>query len=211
VLGTEGNSIPFSIGVNDGAALEVSTSAEDGFLQGGLTPPVVVLTARESGREGNEISYSGASSDSAVVRLTTRQQTLCCGNEPFSMITQENPAIPGENIVVFGTGLGLTAPLPITAGVFSGQPIPAEPLFLVPRVFDDFVSALTGIRAATVDFVGLMPGQVAVYQINLRLNDSLGDNVITPLTIAQRLFISNLVIFPVKSLRPVETAIPPPQ
>ena len=60
---------------------------------------------------------------------------------------------------------------------------------------------------ALVDFVGLMPGQVGVYQLNLRLGDRLPDNPALPLTIAQVFFISNVVTIPVKNLRPRQDAL----
>ena len=178
-----------------------------GFLRGGLAPPVVILTARDSGRDGNKITFSASSSDIPQVNTTTRQPTLCCGNDFFSLITEENPAVPGETIVVFGTGLGLTAPQPSSEGVVSGQPIPSSPLFNVPLVADDFVSSQVNRITAQVLFVGLMPGQVGVYQLNLRLNERLEDNPALPLTIAQQLFISNVVTIPVRNLRPRNDAL----
>ena len=72
----------------------------------------------------------------------------------------------------------------------------------VPLVADDFVSSLFGGRTAQLEFVGLMPGFVGVYQINLRTNTDLADNPQTPLTIAQVLFVSNTVTLPVKNLSP---------
>ena len=117
------------------------------------------------------------------------------------------PAIPGETIVVFGTGLGLTAPQPISEGIVSGQPIPSSPLFNVPLVADDFVSSQVARITAQVQFVGLMPGQVGVYQLNLRLNENLEDNPAAQLTIAQVFFISNVVTIPIKNLRPRQDAL----
>ena len=48
----------------------------------------------------------------------------------------------------------------------------------------------------------LMPGFVGVYQINLKVFEGLPDNPRTPLTIAQRQFVSNTVTIPVKPLQP---------
>ena len=206
-LGADGNEIPFTVSVNDGAMLTATPDLDDdgepfGVLSGGQTPPVVRLTARVAGREGNAITFSSSSSDIAQVTTATRQPTLCCGNDFFSLITPENPAVPGETIVVFGAGLGLTAPSITSEGVVSGQPIPSAPLFNVPLVADDFVSSLVDRRSATVEFVGLMPGQVGVYQINLRLNEGLEDNLAARVTIAQVLSISNVVTIPIRNLRP---------
>ena len=204
-LGTGGNDIPFSITLNpDGSPMMVETDVEDNVLEGGRTPPVVFLTAREAGRQGNEIGYSTNTSDSVRVQLTANGRNLCCGNEEFSLVTQDNPAIPGETLIFFGTGLGLTAPLPITEGVASGQITPGTPLFEVPFVADDFVSSLAGGKTAQVRFTGLAPGMVGVYQMNLKILEDLPDDPALRLTIAQRLFISNVVTIPVKNLLPTE-------
>jgi uncharacterized protein (TIGR03437 family) len=121
-------------------------------------------------------------------------------------VTEENPAVPGESIIVMGTGLGLTSPQPANEGLESGEPAPSAPLFRVPLVADDFVSSLAGGKTATVEFVGLMPGQVGIYQVNLRLNEDLPDDRNTPLAIFQVRFASNTITFPVKNLKPRQTA-----
>jgi len=203
-IGSETNEIPFTLAVSDGARITATTEADEGFLTGGQTQPAVVLTARVAGRQGNDISYSAETSNPGELSVTARSITLCCGNDPFSLITNENPAVPGETIALLGTGLGLTAPLPAAQGLQSGQVTKAEPLFNVPAHADDFVSSLAGLdpRTASLVFSGLMPGGIGVYQINLRLNTGLPDNMETPIDIRQVLFFSNVVTIPVKGLRP---------
>jgi uncharacterized protein (TIGR03437 family) len=167
---------------------------------------VVILNARVPGASANQITYTASSSDVGRLVVTPRSTNLCCGNEPYSLVTEDNPAVPGESIIVMGTGLGLTSPQPLDEGLESGKPTPPSPYFLVPLVADDFVSSLAGGKTAQVEFVGLMPGQVGIYQINLKLNEDLPDDRYTPLTIAQVLFISNTITFPVKNLTPRITA-----
>ncbi len=53
-----------------------------------------------------------------------------------------------------------------------------------------------------------MPQQVGVYQINLTLNSQLPDDLYTPLTIAQGLFVSNVITFPVKNINPTTAPAP---
>lgn len=203
-LGVQGNKIRFQTSVSAGSGVQVQTDQDGGFLVRGSTDPAVRLSARVSGKDGNKITFSGSSSDETVIRTSVRQLTLCCGNIPFSLIDEANPAIPGEIITLFASGLGLTAPLPSAENLASGQPTPFSPLFQAPFAFLDFVSALIGVdeSSATIEFAGLMPGFVGIYQINLKVFEGLPDNPRTPLTIAQRSFISNTVTIPVKPLQP---------
>jgi uncharacterized protein (TIGR03437 family) len=204
-LGVQTNDITFAVSASSGAGVQVETNVEEGKLEGGQTPPEVILTARQAGREANAITYGATTSDATIVGATARSSQLCCGNIPFSLITDENPAIPGETIIVYASGLGFTKTKPLDQGIESGEvtpPVePTEPI-QVPFIADDFVSSLAGGRTAQVQYAGLAPGLVGVYQINLRLNEQLPDDPETPLDIAQVLFISNTVTIPVKNLVP---------
>ena len=57
-LGSDGNDIPYGFEVSSGAGITADTNRENGFLEDGNTPPVVVLQAREAGKAGNEITYA---------------------------------------------------------------------------------------------------------------------------------------------------------
>ena len=202
-LGTEGNEIVFEIMTSSDAVIMVETNVEEGTLEGGLTPPVVRLTARASGTEGNDILFGGSSSNEREIDAITTTPNLCCGNELFSLVSDENPAIPGETVVVFATGLGLTSPVPSSEGLESGEITPSAPFFEAPLLSADTVSSLAAEKTASVEFAGLMPGFVGVFQINLRLNSDLPDLSTAALTIAQRTFVSNTITFPIKNLRPI--------
>jgi hypothetical protein len=66
------------------------------------------LRARVPGPEGNGIKYSAKTdSDESQVKLTATTPALCCASEAGSRVTEDNPALPGETIVVYATGLGL--------------------------------------------------------------------------------------------------------
>ena len=86
----------------------------------------------------------------------------------FSLVTPDNPASPGEPIVGYGTGLLTPSP-----AVPAGQLTPASPWYPVPQVTttptDTTYIALIdgkGAHLPEVDFMGLAPGEVGVYQIN---------------------------------------------
>jgi len=201
-IGEEGNNITFSATASDGAAIMVETNLEGDTLERGQTPPVVILTAREPGPEGNNIQISAESDNARSVNATARTSNLCCGNIPFSLITQENPAIPGEVIILYASGLGRPA-IPDGAELpDGGEPTPMSPLFDVPENLDDFVSSQIGERTATLLSATLAPGFVGLYQVNLRLNETLPDDPVTPGYIAQTLFFSNTFTIPIRNIPP---------
>jgi len=98
-----------------------------------------------------------------------------------------NPAVPGEVLVLFATGLGATNP-----GVATGAASPASPLaFTVTRV----TAGMSG-RSANVFFAGLAPGFTGVNQVNFQVPEGVSGNV--TLTISAGGRISNAVTVPVR-------------
>ncbi len=201
-LGSDGNSISLSVGASANAEIKITTDAKDNKLGGGSTPAVVILTARRPGKQGDDIRYSAFVPGGSAITATAQTTNLCCGNDLLAPVTDTNPAVPGELIIVFGAGLGLTKPRFGEEGLVTGKKTPDSVAFTVPLNPDDFVSSLAGGKTASVDFVGLMPGQVGVYQINLLLNSDMPDDPMTRLTIAQGLFVSNIITFPLKNRAP---------
>jgi uncharacterized protein (TIGR03437 family) len=89
----------------------------------------------------------------------------------YSLVTEENPARPDENLVAYLTGMPGALPAATT-----GSPSPSSPLAIVPQngqvVNDSYVLAFykqIGGFAVTPTFLGLAPGLVGVYQINFTL------------------------------------------
>jgi len=188
-----------------GKELALLSDAKDGKLGGGSTPAVVQLISRRPGRTGDDVRYSAFIPGGSAITAVAQTTNLCCGNDRFAPVTPDNPALPGEKIIVFGTGLGLTSPRDGQEGLETGKKTPGGVNFLVPLHPDDFVSSLAGGKTASVDFVGLMPGQVGIYEVDLLLNSDLPDDPMTRLTIAQGLFVSNVITFPVRNRVPRRT------
>jgi|GEM_PF-2175458 len=79
-------------------------------------------------------------------------------NQDFSLNTPDNPASPGQAVVVYTTGLGaVDNPVP------AGQSTPSSPLSQTIAE----VAATVGGQVAQVAFAGLTPGFVGLYQVNL--------------------------------------------
>src|SRR5579862_2439744 len=76
----------------------------------------------------------------------------------YSLIGPNNPAIPGEPLVLYVTGLG-----PLTLDLVDGYGSPTTPPFA--QTIDPFQVVLDG-EDCKVFFSGLAPGFVGLYQIN---------------------------------------------
>ena len=74
------------------------------------------------------------------------------------------PARPGEAIVLYGAGLGATAPLSAIGEIVrQAAPLPSLP------------SVTIGGVAAVVDYAGITAGAAGLYQINVRIPESAPD------------------------------------
>ncbi|MBI4464551.1 MAG: hypothetical protein HY647_07595 [Acidobacteria bacterium] len=78
----------------------------------------------------------------------------------FVLVTASRPAVPGEVLSLFATGLGPTRP-----GVDPGKPFPASPLAAVNSPVEVTVNGRPAEVTAAVGF----PGAVDGYQVNFRL------------------------------------------
>jgi uncharacterized protein (TIGR03437 family) len=151
------------------------------------------LRARVPGPEGNGIKIAVNTPEGASAILTPFNEALCCANEAGSLITEENPALPGETFVVYATGLGLVTPDIAQAAIRFGYQYEG-PSFNTPQ---DFVSAMAGGKTANVLSAALKPGAVGVYEVHLELNSSQPTNPFSQVTIAQSDRVSNIVTLPV--------------
>ncbi len=93
-----------------------------------------------------------------------------------SLISASNPAHRDDVVVVYATGLGATNP-----AVSSGDRSPSDPPARVIDAVSVYLggSPASGGIAAPVEFAGLTPGFVGLYQVNVRIpsNATLGDTV----------------------------------
>ncbi len=155
----------------------------------------VRLRARVPGPEGNGIKFSASAPSGAQVILTPTNTALCCANVAFSRVTEDNPALPGETVIVFATGLGDVTPDEAHNVLSTGAKYTGPEL----NTPNEFVSSLAGGKTANVLAAGLKPGAVGTYEVHLELNSDIPTNPFTQVTIAQFSFVSNIVTFPVKN------------
>jgi uncharacterized protein (TIGR03437 family) len=93
-----------------------------------------------------------------------------------ALVSDANPIQAGDELIVYATGLGRTSP-----AVDTGAAAPSNPL-AAAMVQPDVT--LDGVPLA-VDYAGLTPGGVGVYQINVRVPGNINPGSSVPLTIQQ--------------------------
>jgi uncharacterized protein (TIGR03437 family) len=123
---------------------------------------VVVRTTRADGGQALTVPETITVAAARPAIFTTNEQGTGQGairNQNSSPNSASNPAARGSVVQIFATGLGATNPV-----VPSGQPAPsAEPLSRVVAG----VEARIGGQPAAVQFAGLAPGFVGLYQVNV--------------------------------------------
>lgn len=158
----------------------------------------IVLTAKDPGAAGNNITVSTSTSTSASLTVSASNTNLCCANRAGALITPENPAISGEMIYIWATGLGIVRPDAARAGLHTGQSYDGPALNDAAAS----VSSLAGARTANVISASAVPGTIGLYKVVLELNSGVPTNPVTQLTIAQDIYVSNIVSIPVVNPNP---------
>ena len=171
----------------------------------------IVLRAKVPGSEGNGLAISAASngasttSSTGVVTTGTATETmtainsnLCCANVAGAPVSSDNPALPGELIGVFATGLGLVGPQAALSSIQDGVAY-SGPALNDPN---SSVSSIIGGSTGNVLYAGLQPGAIGVYYVVVQLDSGLPTNPVTQVTISQDIYTSNIVYIPVVSANP---------
>ena len=190
--------------INSNADEKVVASASGQFTR-------IMLRAKVPGPEGNNIALAASATGAKTVSstgpstagvatetMTAINSALCCANVAGAPVTVDNPAVPGELIIVYATGLGLVGPQAahdaIQDGVAYGGPVLNTP--------NSSVSSIAGGSTANVLSAGLQVGSIGVYSVILQLSSSLPTNPVTQVTISQDIYTSNIVYIPVVSANP---------
>ncbi len=170
----------------------------------------ISLRAKVPGAPGDGIPFQASVNTGANLLLTAigppvssgEGVTLCCASTAGAMVSTSSPAVPGETVIVYATGLGLPVLTPavqpylLTGTVYKGS---------ADNTPVESVSSLVDSSTANVLGAFLMPGMVGVYQVNLQLSSSLISDPAAELTIAQDVYVSNVVTFPVTATNTVSS------
>jgi uncharacterized protein (TIGR03437 family) len=152
----------------------------------------------ELGSEGQyqiEVNSNGIQSPPDVVHVSATAPGIAAlpsgiaiaQHSDGSLVSEQSPAKPGESLVLYASGLGVTNP-----AVASGAASPSSPL-AVPQAMP---TLLIGAESALIRFVGLTPGLVGLYQINMTVPPDVPNGDL-PLVLSQGAGNSVAVILPV--------------
>lgn len=78
----------------------------------------------------------------------------------YTPVSADSPAKQGETILIYLTGMGVVSP-----AVNAGTPAPTDPLAQVTSATGVYIDG----KAATLEFNGLAPGFVGLYQMNVKI------------------------------------------
>lgn len=126
----------------------------------------------------------------ANISATVYSAATCCDHPANNPVTLDDPAIPGEALYTFATGLGPANPSVIDTGqIYRGG------TDYGPAVYVDSI-LVQGIAATPMNITPV-PNSVGVYYVEFALNSGVSTNTLSQLTIAQQLFVSNVVTLPI--------------
>jgi uncharacterized protein (TIGR03437 family) len=158
------------------------------------------LRAKIPGPAGEGTTYSATSTEgdntTVFLIMSAASPALCCSNVKDSRVTLQNPAVPGETIYVFATGLGPVNPTQAQVLALTGERY-SGPELNTPR---EFVSSLAGGSTANVISAAFEQGGRGLYRIVLELSPGtvVGANKYAGLTISQFIYTSNTANVPIR-------------
>ena len=195
-LDTQLGGVRLSIGGRDAPLFFSSDgqiNAQIPFEVSSDSQPQVVIRTGLSGRSGAiAVPETITLAQARPGIFTTRQDGTGQGailNQDSAPNSATNAAERGSVIQIFATGLGATNPV-----VPSGQPAPGNPPALVTAA----VEARIGGQPAAVQFAGLAPGFVGLYQVNVVVPANLQPGSEVELTLTQNGVPSNTVTVAVR-------------
>jgi uncharacterized protein (TIGR03437 family) len=141
---------------------QINLVVQSDFLAGSHT-----LWVDRQGIDGPQVSITLAAA--APQLFATSDGFAVAQHANYSLVTTASPAVPGEIVVIYATGLGATDP-------------PADPNGLIPFFPGSATTPVqvllngAALDPSLIQYAGLTPGSAGVYQVNVQLPNSLGAN-----------------------------------
>ncbi|HLI82541.1 MAG TPA: hypothetical protein VKV17_01420 [Bryobacteraceae bacterium] len=137
------------------------------LVQSNLVPGTHTLYVVRQGIHGPQIPITLAAT--APELFATSDGFAIAQHADYSLITTASPAVPGEIVVLWGTGLGATDP-------------PADPNGIIPFFPGNATTPVqvllngSALDPGLIKYAGLSPGSAGVYQVNVQLPNNLPAN-----------------------------------
>jgi uncharacterized protein (TIGR03437 family) len=145
----------------------VSSTQISAVVPNGVTGSTATFVVTVGGTKSNAVDVPLAPTAPGVFSLPSNG--LGDGailHADYSVVNMGNPALPGEILQVFLTGLGATTPQ-----VNDGAAAPAKPLAKVNAPVAVYVG---GVLSPQIQFQGLTPGLASLYQLNVQIPPNVG-------------------------------------
>lgn len=158
----------------------VSPESVTFLMPPGLRPGRVEVRLVHAGRAGPGVRVELVD-EAPSVYLWTPGVALARDAESYEWIEPGRPALPGDEVVVYATGLGVTAP------TVEYRRVVTEPREIAAR--DRFTVWLNdqAVDDEAVTYVGVMPGWPGIYEVRFRLPETLPSNPVVRLQIGEQL------------------------
>jgi uncharacterized protein (TIGR03437 family) len=145
----------------------VSSAQISAVVPNGVTGQTATFVVTVGGVKSNAVDVPLALTSPGIFSLTSNG--LGDGailHADYSVVNHDNPALPGEIVQVFLTGLGATSPV-----VSDGASAPTKPLATVSGPVNVYVG---GSLVTNIQFKGLTPGLASLYQLNVQIPANMG-------------------------------------
>jgi uncharacterized protein (TIGR03437 family) len=120
------------------------------------------LVVQVAGQKSAEVTFDVTATGPGVLMEPQSDHAIAQNYPDWSLNSPENPARPGQYVIVYLTGQG-----PLDNPVANGAAAPVSP----PSEAVAAAQAKIGGRAAEIQFLGLAPGFVGISQMNLLIPD----------------------------------------
>jgi uncharacterized protein (TIGR03437 family) len=139
----------------------VSPGQVSAVIPFGTVEQVASVQVNNNGITSNVVtSFVNSTAPGVFTKPSGGIGTVAALHADNSVVSSTNPAQIGETIAIYVTGLGA-----VTPAVGDGVPGPSNPLSSASNT----ITVTIGGQAATTTFVGLAPGLVGLYQINVQV------------------------------------------
>jgi uncharacterized protein (TIGR03437 family) len=177
--------IPYELGDRSSASMYVRTEHNDGRITTTSAIAVKIVAANPG-----LFAFGGAEPRSGLVL----HAKIDSDGQSGVPVTVENPARPGETLIVWAAGLGAVKEGHSTARARMGVPYTGSDARVATPV-----DALVQGRSADVVSAVLPRGSIGIYEVRVVLPADLPNNAEAQLLIAQNGYVSNRITVPVES------------